>query len=187
MVSAPFAPFVPVVPERPEVIEEFKALKKEYKIGIFGSYEQTNLTKLSLLQNFLNREGYENTRIALDLMERYPRKKGEHKSTYIHRLSNNLIRISDIHIFVFFNEADGQHEINTSTFGEMQKGKACKKKNIILYFDKRVRKQIASYYKTYFDDPPEGWQIEGYSDDIETKYEHVAGFLLEMCNKIRSK
>ena len=93
---------VPIVQERPDVNAELNALKKDCKIGIFGSYEQTNLTKLVLLQFFLKSEGYENTLIASDLQERCPRKKGERKSKYNNRVSNHLIRISNIHIFIFF-------------------------------------------------------------------------------------
>lgn len=178
---------VPIVPERSDINAEFDALKKDCKIGIFGSYEQTNLTKLVLLQNFLRHQGYENTLIASDLQERFSRKNREIKSRYNNRLSNNLIRISNIHIFVFFYEMDRQHGINMSALGEMQEAKNRGKKNIILYFDKRARKQIASYYETYFDDPPEGWEIKDYKEDINTKYDHVLGFLLEMCERIRPK
>jgi hypothetical protein len=178
---------VPIVPERPEINAELDALKKDCIIGIFGSYEQANLTKLVLLQIFLKRQGYENALIASDLQERFSRKKGEIKSKYNHRLSNNLIRISNIHIFVFFYETNRQHGINMSALGEMQEAKNRGKKNIILYFDRRARKQIASYYETFFDDPPEGWEIKGYKEDIKTKYDHVLGFLLEMCERIRRK
>jgi hypothetical protein len=72
-----------------------------------------------------------------------------------------------------------------SALGEMLVAKNRGKKNIILYFDKRARKQIASFFETFFDDPPEGWEIKEYKEDIKTKYNHVLGFLLEMCERIR--
>lgn len=177
---------VPIVPERPELNAELEILKKKCKIGIFGSYMQENLSKLVLLQFFLKHQGYEITLIASDLQERFPRMSRERRSTYNHRLSNNLIEISNIHIFVFFYEPDGQHGINMSALGEMQEANSSGKKNIILYFDKRARQQIASYFETYFDDPPEGWEIKAFKDDIKTKYDHVLGFLLEMCERVCS-
>lgn len=178
--------FVPYVSERPELLAEYNALKNDCKIGLFGSYENKNLTILSLLQYFLKHQGYENTLLASDLYERYPRRKGEHRSSYDVRISNTLIRISNVHIFVIFYESDGQHGINCSAFGEMQEAKKQRKKNIILYFDRREKKRISTYYKPYFDDPPEGWEIEAYKDDIKTKHDHVLGFLWNMCNRICS-
>ncbi|MFA4859184.1 hypothetical protein [Methanoregula sp.] len=174
---------IPFVPERPDILEGFEALKSECKIGIFGSYSNQNKTNLALLQFFLRKNGYENTYLASDLQEQYHQNALETEYSYIHRISNELINQSNILIFVVFNESANEHGINESVLGEMQEANHRGKKNIILYYHKDAKPVIGAYYKTYFYDPPDGWEVYEFND-LKGRYDHVLVILLEMCNRI---
>jgi len=74
-------------------------LKKETKIGIFGSFFGGRKAALIALKNFLLEDGY-NARISEDLDRRPLNERKKNDPVCDRKLSEKLIRESDIHIFV---------------------------------------------------------------------------------------
>jgi hypothetical protein len=173
--------YSPRVQKRPDIIAEFEALKRDIRIGIFGSYLGNHLTDLNLLQIFLKDNGYINTKLARDLEEDEPRGLHENEFTYAQRISDKLVDESYVHIFILFKENDGEHGINQSVLGEIRQAHTIGKTNIFLYHPLSVTTQVGSYYKRYFTDPPMGWKIDTYTS-LKLKYEIILAELLEICN-----
>jgi hypothetical protein len=95
-------------------------LKRETKIGIFGSFYGGRKAALIALKNFLLENGY-NARISEDL-EKRPSKEWKKKDPVCDRkLSEKLIRESDIHIFVLPCEHEGEpHNLIQSVSMEIE-------------------------------------------------------------------
>ncbi len=173
----------PCVKRKPEIKSGLDDLKHDLYIGIFGSYFGENQNDLVRLQNFLKDDGYSNTLLATDLRETSPRRMNENENTYNQRISRELVEISYIHIFTLFPENDGQHGINNSVLGEIEYAFNQGKKNVFIYYHKRVERYIGSYFARYLFDPPEGWKLDQMIN-LKLKYEIISGELLEICNEI---
>jgi len=87
--------------------KQLETLKGRTKIGIFGSFFKSRKTELLALKKFLNDNGY-NARISEDLDKRpeYERKKRD--PTCARKLSEKLIKESEIHIFILPREHQGE-------------------------------------------------------------------------------
>ena len=78
-------------------------LKKETKIGIYGSFYGERKAALIALKNFLLENGY-NARISEDLDKRPLKERKKNDPSSSRKLSEKLIRESDIHIFILHRE-----------------------------------------------------------------------------------
>ena len=84
-------------------------------VGIFGSFEEKRKSKLIKIKNFLLKYQFA-AKISSDFECGNPKKSTEDIDAYNGRMSDLLLRRSNIHIFIFFYELDGEHNLNSSTY-----------------------------------------------------------------------
>ena len=70
-------------------------------VSIYGAFTGGRYKKLEDLRNCLRDEGY-NAILSTDLEELYPRREDETEDEYNLRISEKLMEVGDVHIFVFF-------------------------------------------------------------------------------------
>jgi hypothetical protein len=87
--------------------KQLETLKRRTKIGIFGSFSGSRKAGLLALIKFLQKNGY-NARISEDLDTRPEHERKKKDPVCDRKLSEKLIRESDIHIFVLPLEHEGE-------------------------------------------------------------------------------
>jgi len=87
-------------------------------VGIFGSFEVKRKIALNQLKDFLAMHHFD-AKISSDFECEESQEPTEDLDTYNGRMSDLLLRWSGIHIFIFFNERDGEHNLNSSTYREI--------------------------------------------------------------------
>lgn len=93
-------------------------LFNQTNIGIFGSFEEKRKIRLNKIKNFLLKHQFD-AKISSDFECSNPKKQTEDIDTYNGRMSDLLLNRSEIHIFIFFYELDGEHNLNSSTYREI--------------------------------------------------------------------
>lgn len=79
--------------------KQLENCKNQTKIGIFGSFYGDRKAALLALKKYLNENGY-NAHISEDLDKRPEKERKKRDNAYDRKMSEKLIRESDIHIFV---------------------------------------------------------------------------------------
>ncbi|MDG6251567.1 hypothetical protein [Methanocalculus sp.] len=106
--------------------------KKNIAIGIYGSFHRTRKNDLLALRSFLRDQGYDKTRISLDMIHHMAE---DHSSLVPETLpegpiqdmilSDLLVKESTIHIFIFVKEHDDEHYLIQSVSMEFQHIRDC--------------------------------------------------------------
>ena len=117
--------------------------KKAINISIFGSFEKSKIDILIQLRDFLIENGYR-ARISRDLERQFRRRKDESDDAYNVRMSDKLIEISHIYIFIFFYEQNGEHNLNQSAVIESYK---VGDQEILFLFENGSRQQQKSIFQ----------------------------------------
>jgi hypothetical protein len=112
-------------------------------VGIFGSFEEKRKTKLNKIKNFLLKHQFD-AKISSDFECSNPKKPTEDIDTYNGRMSDLLLRWSDIHIFIFFFELDGEHNLNSSTYREVT---SLGKKPVLVIFEEGALDQQRTLFR----------------------------------------
>lgn len=147
--------------------------KKNYPIGIFGSFKKGNKIFLHSLRNFLNEKEY-NARYSEDLQLEFPPKKDEEKYGYSRKLSELLIETSKIYVIFFFLEIAGDHETNQSASMELEILNQQKKKNVLIFIEDEYFKQSKSLFKGLKTQTSTLWSWQSF-----TRYDHYNTDLYE--------
>jgi hypothetical protein len=87
--------------------KQLENLKKRTKIGIFGSFSGQRKSELLELKKFLCDNGY-NAQISEDLDKRPQKERKKKDPACDRKLSEKLIKESDIHIFILPREHEGE-------------------------------------------------------------------------------
>jgi len=87
--------------------KQLVSLKQKTKIGIFGSFTESRKTGLLALKKYLCDNGY-NAWISEDLDKRSDHERKKRDPACDRKLSEKLIKDSDIHIFILPREHDGE-------------------------------------------------------------------------------
>lgn len=91
--------------------------RKSVQIGIFGSFQR--IEHLRKCKEYLIAKGYTRTVLSFDLEREHPKLPDETGDAYNLRISEELIRTSDIHIFYFFKALDSDDvPVNESAIQE---------------------------------------------------------------------
>lgn len=86
---------------------QLASLKHQTKIGIFGSFSKSRKAGLLALKKFLCDNGY-NARTSEDLDKRSLPERLKRNPVCDRKISEKLIRESDIHIFILAKEQEGE-------------------------------------------------------------------------------
>ncbi len=86
---------------------QFERLKQDTHIGIFGSFYKGRKADLLALKDYLCKNGYD-ARIAEELDTRPEKDRKKRDPEYDRKFSEQLLRESDIHIFVLPREHDDE-------------------------------------------------------------------------------
>ncbi len=78
------------------------ALFKVRKVIVFGSYHPNNKPTLDYLVNYLKERGFQNTKLAIDIINVHNSKKTAELEAYILSEIEKLMQEVDYNIFVFF-------------------------------------------------------------------------------------
>lgn len=160
----------------------FEARKKDFHIGIFGSFYDRHYTELCSIRDFLQKNGYDNAKISHDLEETNPRYPKERKNAYNIRISKLLVNTSHFHIFLFFSEAEREHYINHSALCEVIDAKHHDKEFVAIFIEYKAKKKMGGYFEGFLDDVPESWKINHFSKIKETH--HPALYFCKNCVKM---
>ena len=87
--------------------KQFDRLKKETPVGIFGSFYGSRKRDLLSLKGFLSHAGY-NARISEDLDTRMGAGRELQDFVLDRKLSDELIALSTIHLFILARERDDE-------------------------------------------------------------------------------
>ncbi|MGC9435516.1 MAG: hypothetical protein ACP5C4_05455 [Methanomicrobiales archaeon] len=99
--------------------EHKRNLRETIRIGLFGSFSAENFEILCKAQKYMIEHGFSQVRISCDLMADNRQYESESRDEYNLRLSDLLVRESEICIFFFFGHMDGLVNINESTLMEL--------------------------------------------------------------------
>jgi len=95
-----------------------KIRKARTIVGIFGSY--TKFDELTRIKNHLNHNVGFLSYLADDLKQIYPKREIQTVNSYNRVLSEKLVGMSNIHLFIFFDNLPGESEINQSVVSEIR-------------------------------------------------------------------
>ena len=112
-------------------------------VGIFGSFEEKRKIRLNKIKNFLLKHQFD-AKISSDFECSNPKKPTEDIDIYNGRMSDLLLRRSKIHIFIFFFELDGEHNLNSSTHREIV---SLGKKPVLVIFEEGALEQQKSLFR----------------------------------------
>ncbi|QSZ66026.1 hypothetical protein RJ40_00170 [Methanofollis aquaemaris] len=142
-------------------------LKKSLRIGIFGSFSGENLTLLRTARTFLREHHYHNTYLSIDLKDN-PEEKEIDEDVRNLRKSLTLVDMCQVHIFFFFNEHDGEHNLNQSATLELgvlmgRKNRGCPQKSTLIFCENGMDAQCRGLFKGIFAEADDFWRCTEFS------------------------
>jgi hypothetical protein len=127
----------------------FQLNKQDFPIGIFGSFKYGRLSHLQSLRDYLNSNDYF-ARLSENIDPHFNDKNFKKPIGYDLEISEKLIDISKIHIFVFYHEKRNQHHTGESPAIELSYLKSkiidhlIQNPKIIIFIQNGIEKEVGS-------------------------------------------